>query len=156
MTTTVKSINLVYYTGSPVLSLKEKVIRGRFSLVSCECYEVSSNSLLSIRIKAFEALLPVSILGGVISPLPWKCCGKIEHTGRASGPQHSTANVQLAMLDAEPVQLSDLWVIFLSFPTTAPFPFSHHLGRSSYQLSREAEMATNEFSNLINICKSYK
>lgn len=79
-------------------------------MVSCERYEASSNSLLSMKIRAFEALLPVSGLGEVISPPPpWKCCGKTECTERALDPQHSTVNVQLAVLDAQHVQLSDLW-----------------------------------------------
>lgn len=103
-----KSINPMYYTGNPVPSLKEKVIKGKFGLVSCACYEVSSSSLLSMRIKAFEALLPVSDLGEAISPFPWKCCGKTEYTGRALDPQHSAVDVQLAMLDAQSVQPSDL------------------------------------------------
>lgn len=70
MTEIVMSFNPMYYTGSPVLSLKEKVIRSKFGLVSCEGYEVSSISLLSMRIKAFKALLAVSDLEEVISPSP--------------------------------------------------------------------------------------
>lgn len=108
-TESVSSINPVDYTGSPVPCLKEKVIRSKFGLVSCECYEVSSISLLSMRIKAFEALLPVSDLGEVIPPPPkWKGCGKTKYSERALVLQCSTVNVQLAVLDAQHVQLSDL------------------------------------------------
>lgn len=100
MTGTVKTINPVYYRGSPIL--KEKVITGKFGLVSCECYEVSSVSLLSMRIKAFEALLPVSDLGEVISPPPMEVLWEENtlNTESALDPQCSTVNVQLAMLDA--------------------------------------------------------
>lgn len=122
MTESVSSINPVYYTERPVPCLK-KVIRSKFGLVSCECYEVSSISLLSMRIKTFEALLPVSDLGEVIPPPKMERLWEDQVLRTCLGPavQHCECAACCAGCSACPAKWPPGSSSF-PFPPQPPFP----------------------------------